>query len=278
MVLITTLCSCAGSDSSDENDVVVRIGEETLSRSMVLSLMPKGLSSADSLLYAESIQTKWIKDELVYDMALRNLDPDEKSAIDALVNDYRRSLVRNSYQEKLVKEKLETNVTDEEKVSYYEENKDEFVLDNPIIKGVFLKIPSDAPGLDNVRKWYKSVDESAIEKIEKYSVQNAIFYEYFPDKWFDFNDVFDNMPIHVSNPNEYLRAHNQVELSDSSFCYFLNVTDYIMSGNMAPLEYVEPKIVEKIVNKKKVDYLVDFENDLYKNAINKGDVKLKTKP
>jgi uncharacterized protein (UPF0276 family) len=86
------------------------------------------------------------------------------------------------------------------------------------------------------------------------------------------------MPIHVSNPNEYLRAHNQVELSDSSFCYFLNVTDYIMSGNMAPLEYVEPKIVEKIVNKKKVDYLVDFENDLYKNAINKGDVKLKTKP
>jgi hypothetical protein len=47
---------------------------------------------------------------------------------------------------------------------------------------------------------------------------------------------------------------------------------------MAPIEYVEPKIVEKIVNKKKVDYLFDFENDLYKNAINKGDVKLKTKP
>ena len=70
-------------------------------------------------------------------------------------------------------------------------------MDKGLIKGLFLKIPVDAPGLTDVKKWYKSTDVASLEKIEKYSVQNATIYEYFYDKWVDFDEVMDNIPIHV---------------------------------------------------------------------------------
>lgn len=60
-------------------------------------------------------------------------------------------------------------------------------------------------------------------KIEKYSVQNATIYEYFYDKWVDFDEVMDNIPIHVSNPNAFLKANKYVEVADSSYCYLLNI-------------------------------------------------------
>ena len=54
-------------------------------------------------------------------------------------------------------------------------------------------------------------------------MQNATIYEYFYDKWVDFDEVMDNIPIHVSNPNAFLKANKYVEVADSSYCYLLNI-------------------------------------------------------
>ncbi len=35
-------------------------------------------------------------------------------------------------------------------------NKELFKLENPLIKGLFIKVPLTAPQLNNVRRWYKS--------------------------------------------------------------------------------------------------------------------------
>lgn len=124
-----------------------------------------------------------VKDELIYEVAQRNLDDRNRNEIDRLVDAYRRSLIRYKYQEQLTKERLSSSITDEEKQRYYEENKQEMLLDHCLIKGLFLKIPVDAPNINEVKKWYRSTSEASIEKIEKYSVQNASIYEYFYDKW-----------------------------------------------------------------------------------------------
>ena len=88
----------------------------------------------------------------------------------------------------MTKERLSSSITDEEKQRYYEENKQEMLLDHCLIKGLFLKIPVDAPNINEVKKWYRSTSEASIEKIEKYSVQNASIYEYFYDKWIRFDE------------------------------------------------------------------------------------------
>ena len=277
IAFVSLLCSCKRTQQTDDADVLVRVKDRTLKRSEVVSLIPRGTSSADSLLLAESFVKKWVKDALVYEVAQRNLG-DEKEEVDKLVEEYRHSLVRYRYQERLIKEKLSADIRESDKLNYYEENQKKFTLDKALIKGLFLKIPVDAPGLSEVKGWYKSTSEASLEKIEKYSVQNATIYDYFYDKWVDFDEVMDNIPVHVSNPNAYLKANKFVEVADSSYCYLLNIKEYLPEGSVAPYDYASSQITEMLINQRKVDFLKTFEEELYKDGIRGGDVKFFTEP
>ena len=57
----------------------------------------------------------------------RNLG-DEKEEVDKLVEEYRRSLVRYRYQERLVEEKLKTDIRESDKLNYYEEKPEKVYL------------------------------------------------------------------------------------------------------------------------------------------------------
>jgi hypothetical protein len=76
----------------DDADVLVKVKDRTLRRSEIKQQIPRGLSSADSMLLAESLERKWVKDALVYDVALRNLEGEDKAEVDKLVEEYRHSL------------------------------------------------------------------------------------------------------------------------------------------------------------------------------------------
>ena len=277
IAFVSLLCSCKKTQTSDDADVLVRVKDRTLTRSEITQLIPRGVSSADSLLLAESLVKKWVKDALVYDVALRNLG-DEKDEVDKLVEEYRHSLVRYRYQEQLVREKLSAEFQESDKLSYYEQNEKKFVLDKALIKGLFLKIPVDAPGLNDVKGWYKSTSEASLEKIEKYSVQNASIYEYFYDKWVDFDEVMDNIPVHVASPNDFLKANKFVDVSDSTYCYLLNIKEYLPVGSVAPYDYAGPQIIEMLTNLRKVEFLKKFEDDLYTDGVKRGNVKFSDEP
>lgn len=266
------LSSCTKNATNQQKGTLVKVNERTLTQEDVLSVLPKNISSADSLLWAESYIKQWVKDNLVYDVAVQNLGDENRAEIDRLVDSYRRSLVRYRYQEQLVHERLSANITDEEKRNFYDENQDQFELDHSLIKGLFLKIPIDAPNLDEVKKWYRSTSETSIEKIEKYSVQNAVVYDYFYDKWVSFDEVFVNIPIQVTNENEFLRTHSFVETADSSYCYLLNIEEYVAKGKIAPFEYASTQISDMLVNQRKVQFLKNFEEELYNDAIRGGNV------
>jgi hypothetical protein len=224
---------------------------------------------------AENYIEKWVKDALVYELALRNLD-DEKAEIEQLVDEYRYSLLRYRYQERLIKEKLSAEVRESDKRNFYEENQQQFILDKALVKGLFLKIPIDAPGLQDVKIWYRSTSEEELEKIEKYSVQNAIIYDYFYDRWVDFNEVIANIPVRITDTNAFLKDNQAIQATDSSYCYLLNIKEYLPVGDLAPYEYAEPQIVEMLINQKKMTFLRNFEDRLYNDAIRKGDVVFNT--
>jgi hypothetical protein len=277
LAFVFLLGACKEILSSDENDVIAKVQGRVLHRYEVREAILAGVSSEDSLLIAESYIDKWVKDALVYYVALPNLES-EKRDINKLVESYRHSLVKHRFQEKLVQERLVANIGESDKRSFYEENKKMFVLDKTLIRGLFLKIPIDAPGLADVKKWYRSNAVESLEKIEKYSVQNASVYDYFYDRWVDFDEVRSNFPVGRLNANVFFNTNKFVEVSDSSFCYLLNIQDYVLRGNIAPYEYAESRILNILTSQRKREFLKDFENELYIDAVRSGDVKFFTEP
>ena len=79
--------------------------------------------------------------------------------------------------------------------AYYESNLDLFKAEHPLVKGLFMKVPLTAPQIAEVRRWYKSDSHEAVEQLEKYSLRNAVVYEYFYDRWVPVSELQDLMPL-----------------------------------------------------------------------------------
>ena len=265
------LFACRPELVTKDDDVLVKVHGNLLHRSEVEKLIPSNLSSSDSFLLAENYIEKWIKDVLTFEVAKRNIGREELE-INRLVEEYRRSLLRHRYQEYMIRNRLTAEIREYEKVAYYEENIHKFVLGKNLIKGLFLRVPAESPGLADVRKWYKSSNPDDLENIEKFSIQNAAIYDYFYDQWIDFDEMLDRIPIQVSNKGQFLKTNKTVDLADSVYCYLLHISEFLLAGNVAPYEYADNQIQEMMINKRKMDFLKKFEEELYQDAIRKGEV------
>ena len=269
---LLVVSGCKQQTGEASKDVIVSLGNETLTKEELESYIPKGLSPQDSLIAAENYIQFWIREILVYEIANKNVA--DKVEIKRLVENYRQSLIKYRYQEQLVQEKLPKEITENAIRQYFEENKANFKLDAPLIKGMLIKIPTNASGIDNVRIWYKSKKTKDIESLDKYIVKNAVSYDDFLNHWIDLSSIKDKLPAEKLN-KDVLRP-GYIELQDSSFYYFINIQDYLRPGDYEPIEYAEPYIKEILINQKKADFLRNIENDLYNDALKKGKIKFHT--
>jgi hypothetical protein len=256
---------------NEDMQPVVSVGNKTLYKNELNENLQTGLSKEDSIIEAEHYIRTWINDALLYDVAVKNNN--DKQYIDRLVESYRKSLLIYQYEEQLINEKLTKEFDSNTLLRFYEENKDKFKLDKPLIKGIFLKIPVNAPQIDEVRVWYKSVTPASREKMEKYSVHNAVIYDYFVTQWVNFNEVLNNWPAEYRDEVAFLNQNRYIEQRDSSFFYFLNITDFLLPGNNAPFEYAKPIVQEMLINQRRLEFLKRTEKDLYDRAIKKGEIK-----
>ena len=120
-VLLFSACDKPGISPS-QREIIVKVNDRILTREEIESQIPKGLPPEDSLIRAESIVKKRIIDMLMDDVAYKNVG-DEKAEIEKLVNEYRRSLIRHRYQERIIKDKVSHSIRESDQLSYYEENK-----------------------------------------------------------------------------------------------------------------------------------------------------------
>jgi len=276
IILFTTMfvISCkTGTDKNVDisNNPVVSVKDNTLYKAEIAESMPLGVTGEDSIAIAQSYIDMWINDQLIYDKAQQNIM--NKKEIDALVDDYRKSLIVNSYQEQLIKEYFSKAVTEGDLRVFFDENKENFKLKENIIKGLYLKIPANSTQLNNFIKWYKQGTDDAIGNIEKNTLQNAINYEYFYDRWVDFDQIIENIPIVVENKEQYLRANKNIEVKDSTFVYLLNIKEYKLTGDEAPFDYVKGTLADIYIEKRKADYLKQVKKDLYEKALSSEQIK-----
>ena len=235
------------------------------------AVQPVGQSKDDSLLFAEHYIRNWAEDILMYEKAQNNI-PDN-AEIEQLVKNYRKALIMHVYQQSLIQEKLAEEITEADLQTYYDTNKDVFKAEVPLMKGLFIKVPLTSPGIARVRQWYKDERQSAVEHLEKYSLQNAVKYEYFYDKWIPASEILSLMPLREEKVDAYFAKNRHVELKDTAYWYFLNVSDYIPTGGQEPYEAARSAVSEMVVNRKQVEFLNQVKGDLYKEAVEDGKLK-----
>jgi hypothetical protein len=270
MLIFGALISCNSRSVDQERVPLLEVEGKFLYLDQVQDIIPPQVSEADSIQIADSYIRKWVTDVLLYENAKRNIV--DRAEIDRLLDDYEKSLTIHQYQQNLIQQRLPEMPSEEELKSFYENFSSQFTLKENLMKGILLVVPVGAPDLGNVRRWVQSGDNQALEKIEKYSLQHGLSYDYFADRWIPFNEILRKIPIQIENQSDFLTSRKFYEVADSLKHYMLSIDEVKKTGETEPYETAKEKISNIILNKLKSDFIMNFENELYKDAIQDGTV------
>ncbi|HET9570229.1 MAG TPA: peptidylprolyl isomerase [Bacteroidales bacterium] len=259
---------CTSGVASDDRVLLAKVGTNEIYLDEAIEGMPQGLSTKDSSLYVSQFLKNRIKELLIYDKAVKNIPQGQD--IDELVENYRRSLIIYAYQQQVLNEKMQNDITDTEVQVFYENNRDRFSAGHDLIKGIFIKIPKTAPGLAKLKSLYKNSSNEAFSKIENYCVQNGGQFEYFYDHWVILDDILDQISYDTGKNADFLKTHSTFDVVVGEFEYLLYVDDYVLAGSTAPLEYVKDEVRDIVANTRKTEFIHRFEQDLLREAEKKG--------
>jgi hypothetical protein len=260
--------ACTAFEKKQQAGAVVEVQGHYLYLSTLDSLT-LGLHGEDSMRVAQQYINQWAKDVVLYEEVRSKKADLGSTEIDRMVEDYRRALYTQAYEEYLVRRRMPKTVPDSTALVIYTRMPERFQLDESIMRGILVIVPTDAPKIDKLRKWLAA---QSMDEIEKYAYQNASGYELFTDRWMTTTEMMQHVPVERTDLENRLKSKNQIELADSTKTYLLQVTDKRMRGEQMPFDYARPEIDKIVLSERQVDFLQKERERLYNEAIQKKKV------
>ena len=255
------------------NTPIAKVFDATLYQADVKGIVPKGSSKQDSIQITKSYIDSWIHKELVLNKANKNLS-DESKDVTKQLSDYRNSLIVYAYEKELVRQQLDTNVKESEIEKYYNEHQGNFELKDNIIKVLYFKLTRNSPRLNSIRQWYKSSRPNDRKQLEDYCHQYAVNYYLDDNSWLLFDDLLKEIPIKTYDKEQFLKNNRYVEIEDSTYLYFVNISGFKIKESTSPLSFEKDNIKSIIINKRKLKLIEDMEKKVYDEAVKNSDFKV----
>ncbi|MGQ0827076.1 MAG: peptidyl-prolyl cis-trans isomerase [Bacteroidota bacterium] len=268
--------ACDQKPARDESRIAIaRANNAYLYADDVQDIVPQGTPAKDSLELIKQYVDNWIRESLVIQKAEDNLNEEQKK-VEKQLQDYRKSLITYIYEKELVKQKLDTIVTEEEIETYYNNNKADFELKDNIIKVIYIKVNKKAPGIEKLKKWYKSDNLKDREQMASYCHQFAENFYLDDTSWLLFDDLLKEIPIQTYNKELFLQNNTYVEVNDSLSNYFVNIKGFKIRNSLSPLRFETENIRNIILNKRKLELITKMKQDIYNDAANNNKIEIYT--
>lgn len=236
--------AACGHDNTVEpqhSDLLVILGDSALYEHEVVARIPVGIAPGDSAQLFASVVDAWIEDQLLMQVALDHLsDADE---IERLVEQYRRELILSRYLSR-VRESGRGHVDEKDVRAYYARHSGEMLTERPLVRGAYLKVSAREPKLDRLRKWMTEASPRTFENIEKHGLDHAQEYDYFGDRWVDWQTVARQIPYRFYDAEAFLKANTDFETSYGDWVYLLHIADYLPAGSVMPYEFARAQITD----------------------------------
>ena len=118
---------------------LAKVGENKLTKNDLISEIPLNLNSEDSLIFVENYIHNWIVDQLITKKA-EELIPTEVSKVEKKIKKYKLSLISHEFEQFYVNKRLDTNIRSFEIQDYYNNHLDDFVLNDYVVKCLYVKV------------------------------------------------------------------------------------------------------------------------------------------
>tara|TARA_B100001758_G_scaffold81904_1_gene69638 strand:- start:47209 stop:48048 length:840 start_codon:yes stop_codon:yes gene_type:complete len=254
-----------------DDRIIASVSESDLFLSEILNEMP--VQVEDSAYFVESYLNKWIREQLMIYNAEMNLSSHMKN-YDRQIDEYRNSLLIYAYQQELLNQNLDTVINEKDIESYYNQYINQFKLTKNIFKGRFIVVDKSAPDLILLEKLINSNKEASLENLIDYCQQFAKEY-YLEDETWEYFSIFnDKLPESILEEAYFLINTKTVSFEDNEFKYYIYINDYKLKGSISPLDMEREKIRNVLLNKKKIEYLKQLEDELFQKGLALKKIKI----
>jgi len=274
LTIILNGCQQSNGGGDQEDKLLAEVKNRRLYLSELDGMFPEGTSGADSNLIINAYTERWVREALILNEAERNLPQDLN--IDKLVRDYRASLLRNTYEQVLVEELLDSTVANQELRTFYEKNKEQFELETPIVRCHFIKVPLPVPQSDSLRIWWSGINQgNNLMKLRTYAEQYASTYELADSSWIRIEQLALELPQETITPDNVIYKRD-LRQEDDNFQYYLRVYEVKNRTEIAPLAYIEDQARKVILHSRKMKILKEKREDLYELEMRKNNIRIFT--
>lgn len=259
--------------TNEKGNELARVDDEYLYESDIAGLVPIKTPAHDSILLVRNYIDNWVKTQLMLRQARKNLVIQQLD-VDKQIEDYRNSLIIYHYETELIRQQLDTLVSDEEIEAYYTSHKVDFELKENIAKLYYVIIDKE-PELETMfDSVFLMADSVLFDSLEIYSRSYARSFYLDTASWLRLNDVLEIIPIETYNQELFLKGNRQISLSDEKFTYLLTFVDFRIKDETSPLDFKSSDIRKIIVNKRKMNLIKQVRKDIYEKALKKDEFEI----
>ncbi len=267
--LFCFLVSC-----SDSDKVLATVGEAELTESDAYVIMKHRGLDYNNKEELRSFVNEWCNAE-VYKQELQKKHPKEWKLVQQRANSFEGDLAQYYLEEIRVRKSLDTVVSDDELQAYYGAHQDEFLLNDYIVKALYLKIPKELDFKEeDVHINYLLKNDKDLAEINSYAKLYAQDYYFDDSTWIYFDDLAKDIPLEKHNVDNIVLNRTKTYFSDNAHWYFLNVIDYKLKDEAPPLEFLKDRIRSIIVSQRLNDIRDKNEAKLLKELKKKHEINI----
>lgn len=259
-------------DKSDQ--ILARVNDDYIFNSDLKKVFPENLSIEDSILFTNNFINNWAKRKLLFEKALINLDESEQNELFDLIDTYKNEIFSYAYQEKIVKSTMDTIINERSIVDYYDLNKSNFKLNQEIIKARYLILNNKNYNLKEVTNRFRSYKSKDLIFLDSISLQFNAFY--FNDSTWINKDIFFSKFPEINNRLKQNITNNKLfyKFQDSLELYLIRIIDYKNKNDIAPFDFIKPTLKQVLINKKKLEFISNFEKEIIEDALQKKEFEI----
>lgn len=259
------------------NAPLARVGDRYLYVNDLERIIPKDVSSRDSLLFCQSYINKWVHTLLLLQQAEKNLSA-EKLNFKKRLEEYRNSLIIYQYETEYVRQNMDTIVAEQQIDDYYKSHLKDFQLKENIVKVIYAILDrnrEDSPHLENTFwRMFHLPDSVLLDSLESYAPVMAESFSADTNIWIPFNQLLRVIPIETYNQGIYLKNHRIIRLKDDSKIYLVKFANFKIKDEISPEELETNFIRQIILNRRKMKMINQLRADIFNQAIKQKEFEI----
>jgi hypothetical protein len=235
----------------------------------------EGTPKEDSILIVYNYINRWATQQLLINQANKNLSQEKLNDFENLVNQYKDDLYTEAYKSVIVSGQLDSIISEKEYEEFYELNKENFKLNDVLVKVRFIHVDQDYTNLRLIKEKFRRFNNKDKQELTELSIQFKA--KNFNDSiWIEKDALFKVMPVLQTKDAQVLKKSNYTQLQDSLGVYLVKIEDALNLRDIAPISYIKPSLEQIILNKRKLELIKKLEKDITKDAIKNNDFEIFT--